>query len=120
MLLGRPWLYSAKVVVDWGTREFVIGKPPIHIPWKREKYLGETSEFDGYTSGWSSLEESDSMATYFVNQFSEVTEADCGFQDPIPETGRGDEELKGRDIPTQEEHSLGEASLPLTMDWIKQ
>ena len=59
MLLGRPWLYSAKVVVDWGTREFVVGKPPTRIPWEKEKYLGETSESDGYTSGWSSPDESD-------------------------------------------------------------
>jgi hypothetical protein len=26
MLLGRPWLYSARVLVDWGAKEFVIGK----------------------------------------------------------------------------------------------
>ena len=32
MLLGRPWLYSVKVVVDWRTREFVVGKPPTRIP----------------------------------------------------------------------------------------
>jgi hypothetical protein len=24
MLLGRPWLYSARVLVDWGAKEFVI------------------------------------------------------------------------------------------------
>ena len=29
MLLGRPWLYSAKVVVDWGAKEFIVGKPPL-------------------------------------------------------------------------------------------
>ena len=29
MLLGRPSLYSTKVVVDWGAKEFIIGKPPI-------------------------------------------------------------------------------------------
>ena len=43
MLLGRPWLYSARVVVDWGTREFVVGKPPTRIPWEKENYLGDTS-----------------------------------------------------------------------------
>ena len=31
MLLGRPWLSSAKVVVDWGTREIVVGKPPTRV-----------------------------------------------------------------------------------------
>ena len=52
MLLGRPWLYSAKVLVDWGAKEFIVGKPPMQIPWKAENYLGETSDSDGYTSGW--------------------------------------------------------------------
>ena len=32
MLLGRPWLYSAKVLVDWGAKEFIVGKPPMRIP----------------------------------------------------------------------------------------
>ena len=120
MLLGRPWLYSAKVVVDWGTREFVVGKPPTRIPWEMEKYLGETSESNGYTSGWSSPDESDSVATYLVNQFAKVSEADCGFRNPIPEAGIQDRETKPGLSSVQEEKSLGEASLPLTMEWIKQ
>ena len=119
MLLGRLWLYSAKVVVDWGAKEYVVGKPPIRIPWEREKYLGETSDSDRYTFGWSSPEDSDSITTYFIDQFSEVMEADCGFQDPIPETRRVDEEFRVVNTPTQEERSMGEASLPLTMGWIK-
>ena len=32
MLLGRPWLYSARVLVDWGAKEFVVGRPAIRIP----------------------------------------------------------------------------------------
>ena len=32
MLLGRPWSYSAKVLVDWGSKEFIVGKPPMRIP----------------------------------------------------------------------------------------
>ena len=71
--------------MDWGTKEFVVGKPPTRIPWEKEKYLGETSESDGYTSGWSSWDKLDSVATYLVNQFSEVLETDCRFQNPIPE-----------------------------------
>ena len=120
MLLSRPWLYSAKVVVDWRSKEFVVGKPPIRIPWEREKYLGKTCESDGYTSGWSSPDESDSVATYLVNQFSKVSEADCGFRNPIPEIGIRDEELKPGHNSVQEERSLGETSLPTTMEWIKQ
>ena len=120
MLLDRPWLYSAKVVVDWGTREFVVGKPLTRIPWEKEKYLSETSESDGYTSGWSSPDELDSVATYLLNQFSKVSEADYGFRNPIPEAGIQDGETKPRLDSVQEERSLGEASLPLTMEWIKQ
>ena len=71
MLLGRPWLYSAKVLVDWGAKEFIVGKLPMRIPWKAEKYLGETSDLDGYTSGWTDPEESDSIPSYLVAQFQE-------------------------------------------------
>ena len=49
MLLGRPSLYSAEVLVDWGAKEFLFGKPKIRIPWKIEEHLGETSKSDGYT-----------------------------------------------------------------------
>ena len=62
MLLGRPWLYSAKVLVDWGAKEFIVGNPPMRIPWKVEKYLGETSDSDGYTFGWTDPKESDLVA----------------------------------------------------------
>ena len=27
MLFERPWLYSVEVLVDWGAKEFVFGKP---------------------------------------------------------------------------------------------
>ena len=74
MLLGRPWLYSAKVLVDWGDKEFIVGKPPMRIPWKAEKYLGETSDSEGYTSSWTDPEESDSIPSYLVAQFEGTTE----------------------------------------------
>ena len=66
MLLGRPWLYIAEVLVDWEAREFAFGKPKIGIPWKMEEYLGETSETDGYTTDWSSPEEDSTAVSYFV------------------------------------------------------
>ena len=59
MLLGRPWLYMARVLVDWGAKEFVLGKTNQRIPWKMDGYLGETSGSDGYTSDWSDPEEED-------------------------------------------------------------
>ena len=83
MLLGRPWLYSAKVLVDCGANEFIVGKPPMQIPWKAEKYLGEMSDSDGYTSGWTDPEESDSVPSYLVAQFAGTTEADFGFTHPV-------------------------------------
>jgi hypothetical protein len=67
MLLGRPWLYSARVLVDWGAKEFVIGKPSFRIPWTTEKHLGETSDSDGYTTNWLEPEDSDSIPSYFVD-----------------------------------------------------
>ena len=67
MLLGRPWLYSAEVLVDWGAKEFVFGKPRIQIPWKIE-HLGEISEYDGYTTNWSDPEEESTAFSYFVEQ----------------------------------------------------
>ena len=60
------------------------------------------------------------MATYLVNQFSEVSEANCGFRNPIQEDRIRDGETKPRPGSVQEDRSLGEASLPLTIEWIKQ
>ena len=119
MLLGRPWLYSAKVLVDWGSREFVIGKPPVRIPWKQERHLGETSHSDGYTSGWSSPEDSDTSTSYFVDLFSTTKEADFGFSESIPEIPDQNDEIQSLESPRQEDRSLGEPNLPLTIDWIK-
>ena len=87
MLLGRPWLYSAKVLVDWGAKEFIVGKPPMQILLKAKKYLGEMSDSDGYTSGWTDPEESDSVPSYLVAQFAGTTEADFGFTHPVQEEG---------------------------------
>ena len=87
MLLGRPWLYSTKVVVDWGAKEFIVGKLLMRILWKVEKYPKETSESDGYTSGWSDPEESDSFSSYFVDEFAGTREVDFGFTHPVPKEG---------------------------------
>ena len=119
MLLGRPWLYSAKVLVDWGAKEFIVGKPPLQIPWKAEKYLGETSESDGYTSGWSDPEDSDSVPSYFVTEFSGATEEDFGFSNPIPEEGCQVIEEPGDGVLRPEDRSLGTTDVPLTLEWIQ-
>ena len=119
MLLGRPWLYSAKVLVDWGAKEFIVGKPPLRIPWKAEKYLGETSESDAYTSGWSDPEDSDSVPSYFVTEFSGATEEDFGFSNPIPEEGCQVIEESGDGVLRPEDRSLGTTDVPLTLEWIQ-
>jgi hypothetical protein len=115
MLLGRPWLYSTRVLVDWGAKEFVIGKPSFRIPWTTEKHLGETSDSDGYTTDWSEPEDSDSIPSYFVDQFGWRSEEDFGFQEAVKEYPH--EEPK---TPIPEDRSLGESSVPLTSEWIHQ
>ena len=120
MLLGRPWLYSTKVLVDWGAKEFIVGKPPMRIPWKVEKYHGETSDSDGYTSGWTDPEESDSILSYLVAHFAGTTEADFGFTHPVQEEGHLEEpeETKPDHLPL-DDRSLGEIDVPLTVEWIR-
>jgi hypothetical protein len=115
MLLGRPWLYSARVLLDWGAKEFVIRKPSFRIPWTTEKHLGETSDSDGYTTDWSEPEDSDSIPSYFVDQFGRRSEEDFGFQEAVKEYPQ--EEPK---TPIPEDRSLGETSVPLTSEWIQQ
>jgi hypothetical protein len=115
MLLGRPWLYSARVLVDWRAKEFVIGKPSFRIPWTTKKHLGETSDSDGYTTNWSEPEDSDSIPSYFVDQFGQRSEEDFGFQEAVREYPH--EEPR---TPVPEDRSLGESSIPLTSEWIHQ
>ena len=119
-LLERPWLYSAKVLVDWGAKEFIVGKPPMRIPWKAEKYLGERSDLDGYTSGWTDPEEFDSVLGYLVAQFVGTTEANFGFTHPLQEEGDLEEPEEQRlDHLPLDDRSLGEINVPLTIEWIR-
>jgi hypothetical protein len=101
--------------MDWGAKEFVIGKPSFRIPWTTEKHLVETSDSDGYTMDWSEPEDSDSIPSYFVDQFGWRSEEDFGFQDVVKEYPH--EEPK---TPIPEDRSLGESSVPLTSKWIHQ
>ena len=92
----------------------------MRIPWKAEKYLGETSDSDGYTSGWTDPEESDSIPSYLVAQFTGTTEADFGFAHPIQEEGDLEEaELQKSEQAYLEDKSLGETDIPLTSVWIR-
>ena len=120
MLQGRPWLYSAKVLVDWSAKEFIVGKPSMRIPWKAEKYLGETSDSDRYTSSWTDPKESDSIPSYLVAQFAGTTEADFGFTHPVQEEGHLEEPEEPRpDQSPLDDKSLGEIDVPFTVEWIR-
>ena len=92
----------------------------MRIPSKAEKYLGETSDSDGYTSGWIDLEESNSIPSYLVAQFAGTIEADFGFTHPVPKKGHLEEPEEPRpDQSTLDDRSLGEIDVPLTAEWIR-
>ena len=120
ILLGRPWLYLARVVVDWGTKEFIIGKPAIRIPWTAVLHLGETDASDGYTSDWTEEDDSDEIYSYFVNPFDDVQETELGFPYPVEEQEDDDGKPEPDPVPHIEDRSLGEANVLLTSKWIKQ
>ena len=125
MLLGRLWLYTAEVLVDWGAREFAFGKPKIRIPWKAEEYLGEISETDGYTTDWFDPDEESTAPSYFVEQFAEVTEMDFHFSVPVSEaldssSGALSEEITNLKQGPVKDRSLGEINVPFISKWIQQ
>ena len=92
----------------------------MQIPWKAKKYLGETSDSDGYTSSWTDPEESDSIPSYLVAQFAGITEADFGFTHPVQEEGDLEEPEEPRpDHLPLDDRSLGEIDVPLTIEWIR-
>ena len=52
MLMGRPFMYAAKMIPNFITREVTFGNPRKTISWSKTVYHGETSSTDpGYTSG---------------------------------------------------------------------
>ena len=87
----------------------------MRIPWKAEKYLGKTSDSDGYTSDWMDPEESDYISSYLVAQFAGTTEADFEFAHPVLEEGDLEEAEEQKPEPAiLEDKSLGETDVPLT------
>jgi hypothetical protein len=51
MLLGRLWLYTAKVHVNWNEKKISFGRPRVHLSWATIKHVGKTQSADeGYTS----------------------------------------------------------------------
>ena len=76
---------------------------------------------DGYRSGWTDPQESDSLPSYFIDHFAGTREADFGFTNPVPEEGDLEtlEERMLELIPL-EDRSLGEIDVPLTSHWIQK
>lgn len=121
MLLGRPWLYLTRVVVDWGNKEFRVGNPPLRIPWLHSAHEGETEEASGYTSDWSDPDETSSQDTYLVGEFSGLTDEDFKFPDNVHEEG---EKIALEEFPADqlkaEDRSPGEACVALSGEWVHQ
>lgn len=120
LLLGRPWLYLAGVKVNWAKKSFQFGDPAKNLTWRPEQYKGETDELAGYTSGWTSSENSDSVQSYQVQAFREVGESDCGFRKPTPEADYPDQDKDGPVSIRMDDRSLGESSVEFTGDWIRK
>ena len=112
----------AGVLVDWGTKEFMMGKNRQRILWKVDSYQGETSESDGYTTDWSDPEEGEETLSYFVKPFIESTEADFEFPLPVKELIQPEEDQDRKTEPEVggEDRSLGEISMPLSATWIRK
>jgi hypothetical protein len=78
LLIGRPWLYMAKVNTNWGKKTFTFGTPKTTISWETIKYQGETPSTDsGYTSDASTLD------TQWVNQVKLFEESDFEWQSDV-------------------------------------
>ncbi|CAM6121328.1 unnamed protein product [Calypogeia fissa] len=75
VLLGRPWLYGAQVVGDWGKKEFCFGKPAVVVSWDPNKPHGETThELEEYDFDIPSALEEDEEAIYLENFLHSLSE----------------------------------------------
>ncbi|CAM6084973.1 unnamed protein product [Calypogeia fissa] len=62
VLIGRPWLYGAKVTSNWGKKQFRFGKPIVTVPWGAKEHQGETTQCqEEYDSEMSTELESDEV-----------------------------------------------------------
>lgn len=112
----------AEVLVDWGAQEFVLRKTRQRIFWKLDKYQGETSESNGYTTDWSDPEGGEEALSYFVEPFGDSTEADFKFSFPVKELTNPEEtRVENTESPEigPEDRSLGEINIPLSAGWIR-
>ena len=73
MLLGRPWLYKARVHTSWGEKTFTFGHPKTKISWETIIHQGETSSTD---EGYTSEDSTSTMDSQWVYQAKQYEEAD--------------------------------------------
>ena len=73
VLIGRPWLYGAKVTTDWDKKEFRFGRKPTVVSWDKVQHLGETTQIsEEYDSDMSNESEVDDA--YMVDSWSNLEE----------------------------------------------
>ena len=123
MLLGRPWLYMAHVLVDWGDKEFVLGKARQRIPWKLDKYQGKTNESNKYATDWSNPNGEEEALSYFIEPFVESTEVEFKFPFLVRELAHPEEVQDGKKENPKtgpEDRSLGKINVPLSSVWIQK
>jgi len=78
MLLGRPWLYQARVKTSWGEKTFTFGNPKTSITWETIVHQGETMSSDsGYTSGSSES----TIDSQWLDSAVNYVEVDAGQED---------------------------------------
>lgn len=56
MLLGQPWVHEAKVIENWGRKEFIFGTPPVCVSWD-PKLAGPRQYHPQYDSGTCSRDD---------------------------------------------------------------
>ena len=102
VLIGRPWLYGAKVTSDWGKKEFRFGKPSTSVSWAEEPHQGETTQQgEEYDSEYSS--ESDADDVFMMSLVGNLTEEDVfhAKEDLVSvETSKLPEEMEDTKEPT--------------------
>ena len=110
--------------MNWEKKAFVLGEPPVTISWRADKYQGETSDPEGYTSDWTGPEDSDSLSSYLVEPFLDAIEDDFGFPESVPESGIITTEEADPDGPLQElletDKALGESNTLLNAEWVRK
>jgi hypothetical protein len=115
MLLGRPWLYKAKVKTDWHKKTFTFGKPKTTISWETIIHEGETSSSDrGYTSKESAISDDSSL----INMVKALDESTLFWEEEDKQTRPSNMVLS---LPQEEENldissmfEVGEETLDLS------